>query len=1253
MLNRTFCILFFCLLAIFSSATSFAQCNRHDTTHLYDMAVSQPSGIGIYNNRIAVTSYRQDTFGGRAMVQVWDDRFLFTIGQPAVHTIELTSPEAVVFDASGNMYVMQTERPDSNIMIYNAALAFTGVIDNEDGPAHWSNPRGMAFDNPGELYVVSQDSTYTADTGTGPVTLTAPGTGKLIKIANPLTGAVKTVLLTGLYNPMAVAISGDNLYVSEYGANRVSRFSRSTLVRTDTITITHPVDLVSTGCILYCSEQGGHTVKVIQANDFGSGVVASLHQFDTLKSPSGIAVDVDYNLFISDNEHNRVVVFKAIDSVYSPPPVITIPIPEACSNVYVRLTDSVSAPGDVWINSDTLIAHVDTTGNVYTLTAGIDTIVHISGSDTFQHYLQVTNCSYDICQYNGTALPAAIPPGDSAATTNIWLSSDSTVVKVYGAGVVYGFNPGGVTIFHILGTDTIRFSVSVGGCPYNICKYTTADPSIFPPPDDLASPDVWYSSDTTIAQVYSPHVVYGWSPGTVLIFRVRGADTVSCVVTVTACTYAVCQYAYLEAGVSMPPSDPIFTPGTWYSDNPAIAPVDSNGLIYGALAGTANIFHVVNTDTISFPVTVHPIDTILPGRIYTLTDSGAVYDSFAMCINNVIQLLDTTTYGHWSISPAIAEIEQGDASVWPLESGLATVTFTHDYECNSVSRSFILRIDVPLDPGIITGPDSLCRGGSILLSDTTIGGTWSSSSAVVAISTAGLVSGTSGGNVTIFYTRSNGCGASQAVKAISVDTTSAGVIYGSVAVCIDSAITLTDSTAGGIWSIRDAHAGIAGGVVTGLSGGVDTVTYAVTATCGTAYAHYYITIDSAAPYPGIITGGDSICLGASVSLTDTVPSGIWTVANADAGVLGGVVTGTSAGTDTIFYTVANACGPNTAYKAINIIGQPDAGIISGTGGICAGTADSFTETVPGGFWISQDGNTAVSGGAVTGISAGTDIIIYVVSNSCFSDSALYPVVVYPAVPVPLISIAPPDAVCDNVMFQNFGTHIYPPANVTYNWTAENAVVWTTGVAGRNALVNFTTPSSTAVITLTAIDDSSGCHSVAVDTVSVSGTAADMPQVIYTYGQFICLQNDEVSYQWGYDDKATLDSTILTGEVNQGYINASPDPGKYYWVMVSRNGCLQKAYYQTPSTGIANINTGDVDVKVYPNPAAEIVYVELSTNVTGAITVEVTNLLGQKLSTAPAINDVATVNVGGLPAGTYLVNCYRDGIRLKTVELIKK
>ena len=51
-------------------------------------------------------------------------------------------------------------------------------------------------------------------------------------------------------------------------------------------------------------------------------------------------------------------------------------------------------------------------------------------------------------------------------------------------------------------------------------------------------------------------------------------------------------------------------------------------------------------------------------------------------------------------------------------------------------------------------------------------------------------------------------------------------------------------------------------------------------------------------------------------------------------------------------------------------------------------------------------------------------------------------------------------------------------------------------------------------------------------------------------------------------------------------------------------------------------------------------------------VEVMNILGQRLFMLPVVNNQAQINVSGLPGGTYIVNCYRDGIKIHTAKIVK-
>ncbi len=253
-------------------------------------------------------------------------------------------------------------------------------------------------------------------------------------------------------------------------------------------------------------------------------------------------------------------------------------------------------------------------------------------------------------------------------------------------------------------------------------------------------------------------------------------------------------------------------------------------------------------------------------------------------------------------------------------------------------------------------------------------------------------------------------------------------------------------------------------------------------------------------------------------------------------------------------------------------------------------------------------------------------------------------------PVPSVVIGPGHSLCSNTMYQNFGASTTSPSPVNYSWSAENATIWATGNTGQYAIVNFDNPG-TAVIKLNSNLQNVTCSVSNTYSVTVTSAASDNLQVIYYDGQFICLQTNEGSYQWGYDDAGTLDSTLLAGETNQNYANTSPDfSHKDYWVMTTNNGCMQKTYYIVPA-GVTDVNdvTG---IKVYPNPTSDYINVDINTNINGDIQVEILNMLGQKVDMVKAIDHKAKISVTSLPSGVYLIGCYRDGVKIGTARFVK-
>ncbi len=263
------------------------------------------------------------------------------------------------------------------------------------------------------------------------------------------------------------------------------------------------------------------------------------------------------------------------------------------------------------------------------------------------------------------------------------------------------------------------------------------------------------------------------------------------------------------------------------------------------------------------------------------------------------------------------------------------------------------------------------------------------------------------------------------------------------------------------------------------------------------------------------------------------------------------------------------------------------------------------------------------------------------------------VTVDPTPVIPVIAIHPDAALCSKSQYMNFGASIAAADSTNYNWTAQNAVVYAQGADNTNAIVSFPT-SGTANVILTAGVNGYTCYTRDTFTVAVSTSEAPNAEVYYIHDHFIYTDNTVNTYQWGYDDAATLDSVMLGGQVDQNYFDAGPDfTNKKYWVITTKDGCMSKSYYNAP-TGVVNVNsTVTVNLTVVPNPASNYVSVAVEGVTGGNDEVELTDLTGKTVITEAVHNNKAQLNVNNLASGIYVVTYYHNGVKAGTAKLVKE
>ena len=237
-----------------------------------------------------------------------------------------------------------------------------------------------------------------------------------------------------------------------------------------------------------------------------------------------------------------------------------------------------------------------------------------------------------------------------------------------------------------------------------------------------------------------------------------------------------------------------------------------------------------------------------------------------------------------------------------------------------------------------------------------------------------------------------GAGASESATLTVNPLPVAGTISGAANVCLTSSTTLTNSVGGGTWSSTDPSIATisASGNVVPVAVGMDSILYTVTNGCGTASSYFMITVDGTISHAPL-SGPTTLCVASYINLTSGHFGGVWTASNGNATVSStGIVSGVTAGMDTITNTYTNSCGTDVASAVVTVETPITAGAISGPAAVCAGSLAPFTATVTGGVWLSNDASVATVDlfGMVTGRGQGIAVISYLFSNSCGSFTAM-------------------------------------------------------------------------------------------------------------------------------------------------------------------------------------------------------------------------------------------------------------------------
>ena len=383
-------------------------------------------------------------------------------------------------------------------------------------------------------------------------------------------------------------------------------------------------------------------------------------------------------------------------------------------------------------------------------------------------------------------------------------------------------------------------------------------------------------------------------------------------------------------------------------------------------------------------ITVNALPT---GTITTTENSGTPNDN-TICAGANVTFTATAGFTNYQFYLRnTATLLQGGASNVYSSTSLVnndyiTVVVTNSNGCtNTFPVSATINV-IPLPLGTLTASAaSVCAGTNVDFTATAgftnynfqVNGTTVQNGGGNIYSTTSLSSSDA---VTVIVTNSNGCIATFGPVSVTVNPLPTGILVpvensgltsNDGIICTGATIVFTAPTGFSNYDFIKNGITIQSGAGNTYSTSAlitgDQFTVAVTNGGGCVGLLNTITV-TVNTLPGVaaITGNTSVCLNNTTQLSDATGGGVWTsldpgIATIDAS---GLVTGVSAGTATINYTVANiATGCSSIASAtVTVNAPPTVAPITGNFNVCPGTTSQLSDATAGGVWSSSDNSVA-------------------------------------------------------------------------------------------------------------------------------------------------------------------------------------------------------------------------------------------------------------------------------------------------------
>ena len=683
----------------------------------------------------------------------------------------------------------------------------------------------------------------------------ASGTGALVGYiwSGPNGFAATGLASTTTLNPVAGASSGIySVYVSYVGSG-----CNSDVVVTRNITVNPLPTLsdVTASTDLICV---GSTLYFTAGDAWGLGTLASYNWY----GPSG------YSSTTLTGTNALLITDTMARGIYS----LSVTYPG------YGCTSTISATSQVSVNPLPVSSGIST--NVSSLCTGSSFILKCLGESGRGGLI-----SFDWVGPDGLATSTTINTLNVAAVS-------SAQSGLYGVSVVY---PG---VGCISTQDTVSVSVHRQPAPIS-GDSTLCNLNIVYLSDDSTG-GLWTSLSTTVATI---------NPISGVLRGIR-ADTVTVKYVYDNCTTSMRLHIYAQPDTITGPDyvclgntttlNESMPGGVWSNVTPGVVAISvlpgSNCALSTVSDGVAILSYTIGNPaggcSVSKELTVNPLP-------------GAILGNFSpYCNYSEADLSDTVFGGTWSSShPAVATIDGATGVVTCLSAGSTTIKYAFG-NCAVTSPLTVTR-----QPGLIyPGDTAICGDSSFIMTNDSTGGVWVSGNASVAtINHSGVVKGISAGTAQISYA----IGSCYSFASVTINPQPSLITGANGAICNNSTITLTDSLAGGIWSIINdsdltSQSLIGDNAISVLASrvSVSKVYYTV------GYCNSY-TVITVNPQPApILVMSDSICKAGTTTLSDDSTGGVWSSSNTGVATVGatGIVTGTlvsglNPDTVTIYYAI--------------------------------------------------------------------------------------------------------------------------------------------------------------------------------------------------------------------------------------------------------------------------------------------------------------------------------------------------------------